>query len=35
MLGEKTSSANVAVKDLEIAKNFYKNILGLKKNKDL
>jgi catechol 2,3-dioxygenase-like lactoylglutathione lyase family enzyme len=33
MLGEKTSSANVAVKDLEIAKNFYENILGLKKIK--
>jgi catechol 2,3-dioxygenase-like lactoylglutathione lyase family enzyme len=31
MLGEKTSSANIAVKDLEIAKNFYENTLGLKK----
>lgn len=30
-LGEKTSSANIAVKDLEIAKNFYENTLGLKK----
>ncbi len=31
MLGEKTSSANIAVKDLKIAKNFYENTLGLKK----
>ncbi|MGD9672750.1 MAG: VOC family protein [Candidatus Nitrosocosmicus sp.] len=31
MLGEKTSSANIAVKDLEIAKNFYENTLGLKR----
>ena len=31
MLGDKNSSANIAVKDLEFAKNFCENILGLKK----
>jgi catechol 2,3-dioxygenase-like lactoylglutathione lyase family enzyme len=31
MLGEKTSAANIAVKDLKIAKNFYENTLGLKR----
>lgn len=31
MLGEKASLANIAVKDLKIAKNFYENTLGLKK----
>lgn len=30
MLGNRDAIANVAVKDLEIAKKFYENILGLK-----
>jgi catechol 2,3-dioxygenase-like lactoylglutathione lyase family enzyme len=33
MLGEKSSSANIAVKDLGIAKKFYEDTLGLKKIK--
>lgn len=31
MLGEKNSSANIAVKNLDVAKEFYENILGLRK----
>lgn len=31
MLGEKNSSANIAVKNLDVAKEFYENILGLEK----
>src|ERR1044072_3818707 len=31
MLGDKESSANVAVKNIDIAKSFYESILGLKR----
>jgi catechol 2,3-dioxygenase-like lactoylglutathione lyase family enzyme len=31
VLGDKDSSANIAVKNIETAKNFYENILGLKR----
>ncbi len=30
MLGNKDAVANVAVKDLDVATNFYRNTLGLK-----
>lgn len=31
MLGDKDASANIAVKNLEVAKKFYEDTLGLKK----
>ncbi|HEU5119471.1 MAG TPA: VOC family protein, partial [Candidatus Nitrosocosmicus sp.] len=31
MIGDKESSANIAVRNMEVAKSFYEDILGLKR----